>query len=228
MNCQASIFIENINLIRGYQHLVTMLSDVPDHMKILQVYDIEPDLSTDNLHHGLYQLLTEVLFTIPAQHGFRDLAKRGSRRSVCMRNYIFETGNPFAGPFHQRANHCVDLIYLFDCFHEDLRRVDREEAECMKTIGVEYDNRPTRTNAEMVDDLQMKFIHFVCCDPPHVYPELGVKIVETILYDQDRRSRIIDTTVGSGFANDQLRYKIVLESWTTAQAIVSAVIRWTK
>lgn len=205
-----------------------MLADVPDRARILQVYEIKPDISTGDLHHGLYRLLTEVLFTIPAQHGFRDFAKRDARRSVYLRNYIFETGNPFTGPFYKRANHCVDLIYAFDCFHDDLRRVDQEEADCVNTRGVDGNQRSARTNAEMVDDLQMRFIDFVYYDPPQEDPKLGVKNVETILYDQGRRSRIIDTTVDTRSADDQTRYDAVLESWAIAEAIVSAVIGRTK
>lgn len=223
MTIQASIFIENIDLIRSYQHLLTLLSNIPDHTKILHAYDIRSGMTTDDLQHELYRLLTEVLFTIPAQHSFRGSSERHARRSVCLRNYVFETGNPFAGPFHNRANHCVDLIYLFDCFHDDLRRVDYEEVEYMNNMSVRGNNRPSRTNAEMVDDLQTRFIDFVYCDAPEVDPELDMKNVETVLYGQDRRSRTIDTTVDSGLAEDQLRYKTVRQAWATAQAIASAV-----
>ena len=96
------------------------------------------------------------------------------------------------------------------------------------TRGVDGNQRSARTNSEMVDDLQMRFIDFVYYDPPQEDPKLGVKNVETILYDQGRRSRIIDTTVDTRFADDQTRYDAVLESWAIAEAIVSAVIGRTK
>lgn len=43
-------------------------------------------------------------------------------------------GNPFPGPFHGVAHHCVDLIYIFDCYRGYLEQADREEAKALSRI----------------------------------------------------------------------------------------------
>jgi hypothetical protein len=106
--------------------------------EILQVYGLMPGIALHDLHHRLLQFANDVIFGYPIYRAKRFLATyqpktsgsddhaftRGVHRTT-VHSYRVEFGNPFPGPNHNVAHHCVDMIYLFDAFHNALLLADR-------------------------------------------------------------------------------------------------------
>jgi hypothetical protein len=114
--------------------------------EVLQAYGLMPGIPLHDLHHCLLQFANDVTFGYPIYRAKKFLAtyqpKTGgydgrvgdrvldhafaqSIHHTTVRSYRVEFGNPFPGPNHNVAHHCVDMIYLFDAFHDALLSVDR-------------------------------------------------------------------------------------------------------
>lgn len=96
--------------------------------EIMRVYGLTESSSEENLAQGLYTFLNDSMF-----EGSVDLARTSfrNRRRVTghpevksVHSYFVEFGNPFPGPSQGMSHHCVDLIYLFEAFHDALTLAD--------------------------------------------------------------------------------------------------------
>lgn len=74
------------------------------------------------------------------------------------RSFRFNAGNPFQGKNHGVAHHCVDLIYIYDCFHDALADVDRSEAASEVSVA------SMASNASLVSAVQDRWIDFIVND----------------------------------------------------------------
>ncbi|CAK7200301.1 hypothetical protein SEUCBS139899_002992 [Sporothrix eucalyptigena] len=79
-------------------------------------------------------------------------------RSTETRSFLFKTGNPFPGPNHGVAHHCVDLIYIYDCFHDALTDVDHASAASTAPAG------PLASNGLLVQHVQTQWVSFIVDD----------------------------------------------------------------
>lgn len=96
-------------------------------------------------------------------------------------------GNPFPGPYHDVAHHCIDLIYLFDAFHEDLANLDQDASRTGETA--------TRaTNAELCRLIQDKWIDFIVTDHSIRFEIEDQEKDKTTVYGIDRSPRVESLT----------------------------------
>lgn len=91
--------------------------------------------------------------------------------SSSVQSYKVKFGNPFPGPYHDVAHHCVDLIYLFDAFHDDLLATDNPSVESTSpgpaTPDSGYLSLPRKgkvSNSALRQDIQRQWINFIVDD----------------------------------------------------------------
>ncbi|RAK89049.1 alpha/beta-hydrolase [Aspergillus costaricaensis CBS 115574] len=94
---------------------------------ILQLYGLVEGASQRSLLSGLERFRSDAVFHLPIHRTIDAL--RTQRHNVygdadSIQNFHIEFGNPFPGPKMGCAHHGVELIYLFDAFHEQLVGLD--------------------------------------------------------------------------------------------------------
>ena len=115
--------------------------------EIMTAYDIIADIPRRELIHRIGKFLSDAVFSFPVYRARNSFVNRHPKipNSVVQGNHLEDTtmvpysdnplhtgihsyrikfGNPFPGEQFNVAQHCVELIYLFDAFHEDLERAD--------------------------------------------------------------------------------------------------------
>lgn len=98
------------------------------------------------------------------------------------RSFRFNTGNPFPGKNHGVAHHCVDLIYIYDCFHDALADVDCSEAASELSVA------PMASNASLVSAVQSLWIDFIVNDTV----EGNEEVCTTFETDRTAHERIME------------------------------------
>ena len=149
---------------------------------IISLYNITYRSDTAILHKRLSKLLTEYQFGMTLEAAGEDFRSRVTGQSelsvlpVSVRTFRIRFGNPFTGVNHNVAHHCVDLIYVYDCFHADLQDKDRvEEASATRQPGC-------ASNAQLVTAMQEDWIGFICNDAVNVGDDF------TTVYEVDRNA----------------------------------------
>lgn len=141
---------------------------------VLQAYGLEHKLPISDLYQQVMQFLTDSDFGRPAHNArkeFNDTAKAARMWPIETRSYRIEYGNPFPGLSYDEAQHGVDLIYLLDCFHHDLVKVDKNRPRS---------DRPSNMN--LVRSIQDHWTSFIVDDD---LPELDAD--EATVFGKDRR-----------------------------------------
>ncbi|KAJ5915871.1 carboxylesterase [Penicillium verhagenii] len=109
--------------------------------EILTAYQLHPNIQLEMLHDRLLELLSDIMFNFPifeARNFFHahrqkryhpvndesDPAFSANLDQPGIHFYNMKFGNPFPGLNFDVAHHCVDLIYIFDAFHNDLESLD--------------------------------------------------------------------------------------------------------
>lgn len=95
-------------------------------LEVMQAYGLTETASAEELRKGIVTFLSDSLFEAPVHH-LRQSLSVSSRSLAALRLRLFHVsiGNPFQGPLHGTSHHCVDLIYLFEAFHDALVDADR-------------------------------------------------------------------------------------------------------
>ena len=96
------------------------------------------------------------------------------KNSTTAQLYRVQMGNPFPGPNYGVAHHCVDLIYLFDAFHDDLAAQDRQDAGTRKGAS----------NAALRQEMQSAWADFIVGDVKDIRED------EAVVYGKDRIGRM--------------------------------------
>ncbi|PYH42272.1 carboxylesterase [Aspergillus saccharolyticus JOP 1030-1] len=123
-------------------------------------YHLRPGISKENLQNQVYRFLSDIQFGYPVQRCREELMSWEvatsstlddalTPRPTKVESFRMAVGNPFPGINHGKAHHCVDLIYIYDCFAEALRESDRMLPE------------GTVPNASLVDRVQTDWINFI-------------------------------------------------------------------
>jgi hypothetical protein len=186
---------------------------------ILEAYGISKNAPMEANHKALTQFITEVEFSQPiarARNFFwavqperastqsqnsKDIAHH--RTTVDVYKVIF--GNPFPGPLHGIAHHCVEMIYQFDAFPKDLMLADQELA----SDKTKEDSLVT--HAALRDAIQDKWIKFVVNGNSQKDPEadsLG-ETSEATVYGVDRVARKEDFRNGAEWVKQQERFDVL-------------------
>lgn len=116
-------------------------------------------MAKEKLQDQIYQFLSDIQFGYPVQRSREELMSWQSLedydkdspapRATRVHSFRMSVGNPFPGVNNEKAHHCIDLIYIYDCFAEALRAAD--EALPPGTV----------TNASLVDRVQADWIAFI-------------------------------------------------------------------
>ncbi|KAJ5690785.1 hypothetical protein N7462_005177 [Penicillium macrosclerotiorum] len=89
--------------------------------RILQAYDITEDSPDENAIMAVLTYFTDIVFHAPAL-----TYAQGWRGNAYV--YYFNEGNPWDGPWKNRANHILDVTYFFQNFREFL--TTEQQAVC--------------------------------------------------------------------------------------------------
>ncbi|PWY68390.1 alpha/beta-hydrolase [Aspergillus heteromorphus CBS 117.55] len=144
-----------------------------------ETYGLQSNMSKTDLHERALQFLTDIQFGYHVQRsreeliGWEGSSERNARPTV-VQSFRMRVGNPFPGPAYGKAHHCVDLIYIYDCFAEALRQADT-------TLPAD-----SVSNAALVDRVQADWIRFITA--PSVSSQAGFVTV----YGQDRTAASVD------------------------------------
>lgn len=92
--------------------------------EILQAYGITKDTTDEIGLERVFNFLNDIRFNAPAL----NLARSWKGMAYV---YYFNEGNPWEGPWRGRANHILDVFYLFQNFTEFLNQEQREVGTAM-------------------------------------------------------------------------------------------------
>ncbi|KAJ5320723.1 carboxylesterase [Penicillium atrosanguineum] len=120
-------FSEAISTLQDFDLLRSLFEETyPVSTKeILNEYGLTPETDEETFRQGLVQLITDLIFGFPvhwAQTQFQTYQAKNVLPTT-VQKFRVEIGNPFPGPLQGLAHHCVELIYLFDAFHDALAGV---------------------------------------------------------------------------------------------------------
>ncbi len=171
---QGMIWSDAISKVQSYSEIRAIVKNVYASSSttdaILEAYRLTPESSVPDLHHGLLQFMTDAKFGLPVHNARCSLASSNNapeEHSSSVQAYRIRYTNPFSGPLQTLAHHCVDLLYIFDAFFEDLAKADS-------------------THQALVEAMQQHWIDFIWdgCKPET--SKCGVKEDEITVYGKDR------------------------------------------
>lgn len=192
---QGSVFIANaLPKIQSYQQIQGLFqkaySSDGEADTILQAYGIQPGVSVPVLHQSLIDFITDVTFGYSIHSTHRELSMTYSHQNgtrsingapqnsinnpTTAELYRVKFGNPFPGPNHDVAHHCVDLIYLFDAFHDDLAAVDQQDEGSVAGVS----------NSALRQEMQSAWVDFIVVDGK------DIKEDSALVYGKDRISQV--------------------------------------
>lgn len=143
--------------------------------KILHAYGMKKGISEQVLQNGLISFVTDVAFGYSIQIAHQELSMdsqqsgtlklNGTSRSIkhptTAQLYRVKFGNPFPGPNHAVAHHCVDLIYIFDAFHDCLDAQDQKNEDCGASVS----------NSALREEMQSTWVSFIFGDGEEINAE---------------------------------------------------------
>ncbi len=172
------IWLDSISKVQSYDEIrsITEHTHSSNSMvdAILKAYCLRPEGSKDELHQGLLQFMTDVKFGLPIHNAIRSLAadnRVAGEKATIVQAYRIKYTNPFPGTLSTLAHHCVDLLYIFDAFNEDLAKADP-------------------SNQALVEAMQQHWIDFVWDGCEKETSRYGVTEDEITVYEKDK-SRIV-------------------------------------
>ncbi|PYH96659.1 alpha/beta-hydrolase [Aspergillus ellipticus CBS 707.79] len=209
-----------VGKIKSFEQLRERLEGEVESREFLEslyrAYDFKSNLSATDLQDRALQFLTDIQFGYPVQRSREELigwevsGDRKSRvaenaRRTAVQSYRMRVGNPFPGPIHGKAHHCVDLIYIYDSFAEALRQADT--------------TLPAKSvpNAALVERVQEDWIRFITA--PSVSSQDGFATV----YGQDRTATSIDTMSDSEWAKRKDRFNLLERNHHSALQAIKAL-----
>lgn len=244
--------------------------------EVLALYQLGPQISIEGLRHRLLQFLSDVMFNYPIYeardflvahrtkktpvgttddftHGLESDSEKNGKHGVHF--YKINFGNPFPGADFGVAHHCVDLIYLFDAFHDDLKKADMVDGKLLTPTLKRGDNEaisnrkldkpapriaqkpeltpetfPTvqgqrRSNHELREELQDRWIQFICNDNQEKSGRVRNGQLEEIItvWGQDRLARTESLTSDPQWIKVRGRMDNIGRNIHSAKAVLKSV-----
>ena len=169
---------------------------------ILQAYRIELTDSIESIRAKISLLLTDIEFGLPVYLAQQEIIDSGGFTFP----YRIQFGNAWPGNNRGVAHHCVELIYLFDCFHRDMKTADRAALEAGE-----------RGHLELVDAVQRFWLDFIIRDQePHCR-------AEGTIFTKDRLIRAGDVAD----ENRLQRLHVVQQHYEPLRAVVRLILGMT-
>lgn len=224
---QGQLFAHGLASISSYAQIEDIFhASYPSSLaasEIMLAYNLAPNSPLPELHKNMTQFISDAMFgytSFEASHFLRlpspqsPTTKTKSYHPTPVREYKMKYGNPFSGSKFKIAHHCIELIYLFDCFHEFLLAAD--EAEAGGRVPAFYEDtdaaneevyQAARTNAELVRDIQSEWLEFITKDDVEVESSDEIKV-----WGFDRASKMESLTGGPERVAHKERFD-VLARW---------------
>lgn len=191
--------------------------------ELFQAYGIGSSLPSPVLRERLTRLFSDIEFGLPVHRARKDLSE--NNRTICsditaqetsrthcvvpnvVRSYRVSFGNPFRGFSHNIAHHCVDLIYIYDCFHDALAVADRRTPA----------NNVVASNLDLVDVVQRFWIDFIT---NHNDGELEGEIDRcwATVFGADRRARLVKMDTDPEWVERSRRFDVLSKYWSARMA----------
>ncbi|KAF2151250.1 carboxylesterase [Myriangium duriaei CBS 260.36] len=175
-----------------------------------QAYDIKTSSTVDEIRDGVMSMITDNEFGIPVQLAREELSSTSTKPSsevlpTRTQSFRFRCGNPWPGPFYKMAQHCIDLLYLFDCFHESLAKADAEVL-----------NDGELGHVALVHHTQRFWIDFIADDNKGLaHPEN-----QAMMFRQDRSVGLDDMESDAEWTRRKTRFDFVLKNKEVLEPVV--------
>ncbi|KAJ5689206.1 carboxylesterase [Penicillium macrosclerotiorum] len=218
---EGSIHFSQVSKIESFEQLNGRLAikvKSPEFLdRFYRAYALEPDMSVAQLQEGILHFLSDMQFGKPVQLAREelmgwDLSKINvttddtNARPTAVQSYRVKFGNPFPGINYAKAHHCVDLIYIYDCFEEALRDVD----EALPAQAV--------THASLVERIQADWIQFITA------PSDGDQCGLATVYDVDRTAVSVSMAMDRDFMARKARLDLLSSDGLAAQQTIKELI----
>lgn len=198
--------------------------------KVLASYGVTAEISCYQRSNGIIDFLTDATFSYPIdcarnslvsqQPTSRNLEGHSTPKvyqGTTVQSYRIKFGNPFPGPCHDVAQHCVELIYLFDAFHDHMTLVDNESSSSRGTP----DEAPA-SNATLRETLQRHWISFIVDDQSDVSESQTAEPSITV-YGKDGRATVESLVSGQEWVEQKERFKLLAADWKGALAALKTI-----
>ena len=212
------IHLGEVEKIKSFSHLKELLAAQVTSTEFLhevyQSYGLHSEIPVSELRKRVLQLLTDVQFGYPVQcarqelmgwEASRDRNPRRTVRPTAVHSYRMSVGNPFPGPRYGLAQHCVDLIYIYDCFAEALRVAD----EALPSN--------TRTNAALVERIQEDWVRFITAS------SASSQAGGATVYGSDKTVSSVRMETDLVWAERLRRFHLLETYWDSAQHAMKAL-----
>ncbi|KAF2966150.1 hypothetical protein GQX73_g7433 [Xylaria multiplex] len=171
---------------------------------VLEAYGLVEGCAQSVLRTNFERFLSDAKFDLPIYILRTTLStqrRAGHGDATGVQPYSIEFGNPFPGPKKGCAHHGVEMIYLFDAFHDALADADRgvfrpypepsvqiSALHKRESIEPKIDNEPEAhavANLDLVRSIQDHWLGFIV-------GKLAQKVGEgeVLVWDKDRRPRV--------------------------------------
>lgn len=208
--------------------------------ELLDIYKIVPALPTAALREHVLTFISDVMFKLPVYELRRSLCRlktaRSKTGSVALRTYRIDFGNPFPGLSYGIAHHCVELIYLFDCFHDYLAAVDQENLSDTASPSLyttstaspyptpllrrsDFDLDVTKpatislielpTHAALAEDISNRWIRFVTSEDDEDEERSWARQDLIDVFGENRQVRTENLRTGSRWLEEQKRFEVL-------------------
>ncbi|KAF3395620.1 Para-nitrobenzyl esterase [Talaromyces pinophilus] len=182
------------------------------------IYRLGANMPVASLHEQIFRFLSDIQFGYPVQQAREDLMTWGTSAKdlpqhksasdvhpIQAHSYRVELGNPFPGPNHRVAHHCVDLIYIYDTFHDALRAIDMASP----TNGI--------SNAELVDRIQTDWITFIAAPSINEARDLAT------VYGSDRNAKVVNMSSDKDWLDRKRRFDFISQHTNAARQAAKIV-----
>lgn len=191
--------------------------------ELLDTYDVSAATPKSQFHNRIEQIMTDMTFGYPIEMARREIsAARVDHGNVIegsasypseTRSFRIKFGNPFPGPCHNIAHHCVDLLYIYDCFHDHMRRIDKEEASA---VSQKLHPNGWASNASLVESIQNLWINFITND------EVPGSESVAYIYDVDRKLYLREMAKEEEWINRRARLDVIVKNHDLVRSLADA------
>lgn len=209
--------------------------------EILAAYKLGSGVPLPVLHDRLTRFLSDVFFCYPthqARNFFTSFRQMKGILHPSVQLYKVKFGNPFPGRNKGVAHHCVELIYLFNAFHDDLKRVDEVDelfsqgSETSSSVHATGAESPTKspdvpamkTNIELAHEIQDRWIRFIFDnDVSRTSGQLD-GVDQILVYGKDRTFRMESLNHDAEWVEQRNRFEILEKHIEAMRAVGGSLL----
>ncbi|OJJ44589.1 hypothetical protein ASPZODRAFT_696556 [Penicilliopsis zonata CBS 506.65] len=227
-DCEEEGFLRSqIAHVKSFSHLESLLTSLSPPVarsvieELLSQYEITPTTPLPDIHKRMFQLATDYQFGSPVHAARKELSLVASDQirpldgskvfPIEVRSFRVQTGNPFPGVNRNFAHHCVDLLYIYDCFYVDMDKTDKlEESTGTRPQG-------WASNRSLVADFQRNWTDFIVDESVNGSEEIAT------VYGVDRKTHQKRTTEDPEWIRMTERFEVVQRNFEDVELICNTL-----